>query len=257
MMGHTHVISGVALGAATVSVAPVRGLAGQCAWIAVTAGMAMLPDLDHPRSTVARMWGPVTAAVAHGIRWAARGHRGGTHDIVVAPLAAILVTWLASQHQWTQGLVLAVATGLVLRSIAFAIPGQDALSAAVNLGLSGAAAWLFLEHGAAPSWLPWAVGLGVAVHILGDAVTDKGIPRPFSWVRGRRERLRGGPVRTGGGLEKFLVGPLLAVVAAGLVYLNVPDVGIAVRSAVRAAASASSSGGAIYGYTAFRQGRVS
>ena len=185
------------------------------------------------------MWGPLTVGLAHGVKWLARGHRAGTHDFVVAPIAAGLVTWLASLHPWTQGVVLALAIGLALRSVAFAIPGLDdgGELAGVNLALSVAGAWLLLHAGAVPAWLPWAVVLGVVVHIVGDAVTEPGIPRPFSWLFGRAERLRGGPVKVAGRVEKFLIGPVLVVMSAGLVCLNVPDVTAAVRNSLHGAAS--------------------
>ena len=60
VLGHSHALSGLAAGAATLPWAPVGGTVGQVAWIATVGGMAMLPDLDHSGSTVSDMWGPIT-----------------------------------------------------------------------------------------------------------------------------------------------------------------------------------------------------
>ena len=60
MLGHSHALSGLAAGAATLPWAPVHGTVAQMSWIAAAGGFAMLPDLDHRGSTVSDMWGPVT-----------------------------------------------------------------------------------------------------------------------------------------------------------------------------------------------------
>ena len=56
MLGHSHALSGLAAGAATLPWAPVHGTVAQMSWIAAAGGFAMLPDLDHRGSTVSDMW---------------------------------------------------------------------------------------------------------------------------------------------------------------------------------------------------------
>ena len=58
------------------------------------------------------------------------------------------------------------------------------------------------------AWLPWAVALGVAVHIAGDAITKQGLPGP----RGSRV----GPrlITTGGTAETVVCIILAAAIAA-------------------------------------------
>ena len=108
MLGHSHATTGLAAGAALLPLAPVAGTAEQLAWVAAWGGFALLPDLDQgglhwrralPRlsgSTVATMWGPVTTALSTAVARIARGHRQGTHDVLLAPLVFGAVTALAS-----------------------------------------------------------------------------------------------------------------------------------------------------------------
>ena len=75
-----HTLSGVAAGVWSLPVAPITGAAGSVVWVAAVTGFALAPDLDHPASTAARMWGPVS-------QWPAKiigsvfGHRGATHRV--------------------------------------------------------------------------------------------------------------------------------------------------------------------------------
>lgn len=212
MMGHTHALSGFAAAAATLPWAPVHTASSQTAWIAVWGGMAMLPDLDQRGSTIARMWGPLTSSTASIIGVLARGHRGGTHDALLAPLAFGSLAALAAQHPASRLLVLALAIGLALRACAFAIPGRTESTVVGNLLLSWGGAWLLLHHGAGgPSWLPLAVAGGVLVHIAGDALTDHGVPLPLTWL-GRRRCI---------GLDLFSTGSPLETVGLAAAFTAV------------------------------------
>jgi membrane-bound metal-dependent hydrolase YbcI (DUF457 family) len=51
--------------------------------VALTAGAAVLPDIGHPDSSIARSFGPGTRAFA----WVSGGHRHGTH--IIAGTAAL------------------------------------------------------------------------------------------------------------------------------------------------------------------------
>ena len=91
-LGHT--LSGVAVGVWSLPVAPIVGVAGSVVWVAATTGYALSPDLDHPASTAARMWGPVSQGPARAIG-SVFGHRGATHR--VAAVAAVAVgVWAAT-----------------------------------------------------------------------------------------------------------------------------------------------------------------
>ncbi|MFW3171094.1 metal-dependent hydrolase [Geodermatophilus sp. CPCC 206100] len=219
MLGHSHALSGLAAGAATLPWAPVEGPVAQVAWIAAVGGMAMLPDLDSSGSTVSDMWGPMTDVPSGAVGRLAQGHRWGTHDAVLAPLAFGALALAAANAFWSSLLLMALAIGLALRALHFVIPGRAENTVVGNLVLSWGAAWLLLEHMPPPAWLPWAVALGVLTHIAGDAITKQGVPVPLIWLV-RRCRLALTPLRTGATLEKAVLAPAFVVATLWYVYLN-------------------------------------
>lgn len=219
-----HTLSGVAAGLWTLPVAPVEGVAGSFVWVAATTGFALAPDLDHPGSTAARMWGPVSRLPAKGIG-SVFGHRGATHQLLAVAVTvafvwaattgrvAALVTEVAARAghddpaglghavgHWTHLAVVAATVGLALA--AARVPWV------MNLTLAWLAAWLVWRLNAPLGWLPWAAGLGVAAHLAGDAVTVQGLPG--------RGGQRVGPrlFRTGGPGEAIVCILLTAAIAA-------------------------------------------
>jgi LexA-binding, inner membrane-associated putative hydrolase len=219
VLGHSHALSGLAAGAATLPWAPVQGPVAQGAWVAAVGGFAMLPDLDQQRTTISRMWGPVTDAPAGLINFVSRGHRWGTHDAVLAPLAFGFLASFAAHAFWSSLLVMALAIGLALRALNFVIPGRAENTVIGNLALSWGGAWLFLAHSPAPAWLPYAVAVGCLAHIAGDFLTKEGIPVPLVWVvhRCRVELIH---LRTGATVEKVVLVPAFAVATLVFLYLN-------------------------------------
>src|SRR3954454_4080467 len=154
MLGHSHALSGLAAGAATLPWAPVQGTVSQVAWIAAVGGMAMLPDLDHSGSTVSDMWGPITDVPSGGIGRLAQGHRWGTHDAVLAPVAFGALALGAASAVWSSLLLMALAIGLALRALHSVVPGRAENTVVGTLVLSWAGAWLPLQHMPQPAWLP-------------------------------------------------------------------------------------------------------
>lgn len=219
MLGHSHALSGLAAGAATLPWAPVHGTVAQVAWVSAVGGFAMLPDLDQRGATISRMWGPVTDIPAGLVGKIARGHRWGTHDAVLAPLAFGLLAHAAAGAFWSTLLVLALAIGLALRALNFVIPGRAENTVIGNLLLSWGGAWLLLDHSTSPEWLPWAVAGGVLAHIVGDALTCQGVPVPLVWTL-RRVRLAATPMRTGATLEKAVLVPLFSTLTLFFLYRN-------------------------------------
>jgi membrane-bound metal-dependent hydrolase YbcI (DUF457 family) len=219
MLGHTHALSGLAVGAATLPWAPVHGAVAQGAWVAAVGGFAMLPDLDHRGSTVSDMWGPVTDVPSGGIGAVTGGHRWGTHDAVLAPLAFGALAVLAAGAFWASLLLLALAIGLALHALHFVIPGRAETTILGNLVLAWGGAWLLLTHMPSPAWLPFAVAAGVLTHILGDALTTAGVPVPVIWLfnRGRLTIL---PMRTGATVEKAVLVPAFGIATFFFVYAN-------------------------------------
>lgn len=141
-MGRSHVLSGMAAGmaaAAATGSPPLETAFLGC----LTACAAVLPDLDHPDSTVSRTWGIGTQAFAWVVCRLSGGHRNGTHSgfgAAVFTLAAF------------------AATAMHLRSPQVALAG--CIIAAV-LALSGAPIrWLYGPCGSAykTPWGPWLAG---------------------------------------------------------------------------------------------------
>jgi membrane-bound metal-dependent hydrolase YbcI (DUF457 family) len=219
VLGHSHALSGLAVGAATLPWAPVHGAVAQGAWIAAVGGFAMLPDLDHRGSTVSDMWGPVTDVPSGGVGAITGGHRWGTHDAILAPLAFGALAVLAAEAFWSSLLVLALAIGLALHALHFVIPGRAETTILGNLLLSWGGAWLLLAHMPTPAWLPYAVAAGVLTHILGDALTTAGIPVPVLWLA-RRGRIAISPLRTGTTLEKAVLVPVFGIATFFFIYAN-------------------------------------
>src|SRR3954464_7009149 len=219
MLGHSHALSGLAAGAATLPWAPVHGTVSQVAWVAAVGGFALLPDLDHSGSTVSDMWGPITDVPSGAIGRLAQGHRWGTHDAVLAPLAFGALALAAANAFWSSLLLLSLAIGLALRALHFVIPGRAENTVIGNLLLSWGGAWFLLEHSPSPAWLPWAVGVGVLTHIAGDFLTKEGVPVPLFWLV-RRSRLAPIHLHTGAFVEKAVLVPafLVAIVVFG--YAN-------------------------------------
>lgn len=238
MLGHSHAMSGAAVGAALLPVAPVTGTTQQVAWVAAWAGFAMLPDLDQRGATIGRLWGPITALVSTGIGKLARGHRNGTHDALLAPLAFGGLAALSTLHPWASMALLAFAIGIAAKALHFMVPGSAENTWVGNLALSWAAAWWLTDTGNATfTWLPIAVAGGVLVHIAGDALTVGGCPVPFTWMDGHAARYSLKLFKTGAGIETFVLAPAFLLVAIALTYQHtgLSDWWPAIRSTLEAA----------------------
>ncbi|MDN5749593.1 MAG: metal-dependent hydrolase [Pseudonocardia sp.] len=249
MLGVSHATSGAALGLAVAGYAPaVLGVSPAAGTVvtfaAVCAGAALLPDLDHPSSTVTRHF-TVASFVASRVvrplsglvyrltrapRDTGRGtHRGLTHTVVGAVLLGLAVT-LASARWGAPVLIgtLFVCLALAIKGLDAIVPGPPSLVIAAALTF---AVQRYLPGGTAGTagWLGVAVTLGMVVHSVGDAVTSSGAP--LLWpltIRRRRWYPVGSPravrFRTGGRVEAWVVAPALTVATFVLAMLVVPGV---------------------------------
>lgn len=237
MMGRSHAVSGAAvwLGtcAASTAVGYRPGGVPLLAGAVVCAGFALLPDLDHPPSLIARTFGPVTQAVAAGVsrlavavhartataqdRPSRGGHRQLTHTAVFAVAVGLLVAAVAGLGgRWAVAGVVFTAVGLALRGLLTARErrrnGPLTLAAVSALAAVGCA-WL---PGTSWAWLGLPAGLGCLAHTLGDALTRLGVP--LLWpvpVAGQRWYRVGIPrvlrITTDGWVESRLLLPVLVV----------------------------------------------
>ena len=185
MMGGHHAASGAAAWIAVASTAPyalgwypVTPL-GVVTGALFTAGAALLPDLDHHSGTIAYSLPPVTKIMAKITEKISGGHRRGTHSLLGL---AVFVSLSTALGNFTAVLPFfgSVAVGAGLLSVllmgfalkALKITGGPVRSWLLALGLSAFIAIYAPENS---DWMPVAVGLGVAVHILGDLLTHQGV----------------------------------------------------------------------------------
>lgn len=170
MMGYSHSVSAAAAWLA-LNEAGVLGI-DDPATLAVTtltaAGAGMLPDLDHPKGTIANSIPPVSRWLARLVAHISGGHRKGTHSLLGLAVFWAL-TYFADRLTYAGLPVVAIGLaafsgGLALR--VFQAPGGWLGAILVGLGA--------MTTGALPL-LPWAVLAGAAVHLLGDFLTTRGI----------------------------------------------------------------------------------
>lgn len=218
MRGVDHALSGAVAFAALAPLTlhphlPVLGMG-----TVLTAGAALLPDLDEPNSTIAREAGFLGRGFAHAVRFAARGHRKGTHSLLGATLFTFSA-WAAValvNHHFTgrEGIAGRVWLGawlaLLITSALQALPLVRGHVPDIA-GIGAAIGLTFWHQGL--TLVPVCVGLGVLVHDLGDMLTVHGVPLLWPAIK---HDFHASPVRfsTGKFFESKVMGPLLITALA-------------------------------------------
>lgn len=243
--GPTHAISGLAAWAAVTALADTQAL-GQLSpktWIvgaALASGAALLPDIDHPKSTVAATFG----VLSKGLSAAVSGfsgfvyrltrtrrdsnregtHRGFTHTVVFAVLAGLITTAIVQGSQGSAlGALMFFFAGLAVRGLLHTWSSrQDAiLVAGASLALT-VACWAWTgDQPIQAAAFGVAVMIGCVAHYLGDAITEHGCPMLWPVPLGGQtwypvappKKLR---MRTGGTVELAIVGPGVTLAAVVL-----------------------------------------
>jgi membrane-bound metal-dependent hydrolase YbcI (DUF457 family) len=222
MMGAHHAATGAAAWVAVTSTAPFAlgwhavSPVGVMTGAVVCAGAALLPDADHHDGTFAHSLPPVSEWVSAAVGTVAGGHRQGTHSLLgVAVLTALAwAAGLVTVETAAFGTVSVGAGVLAVLLVALALqalrltrrgrlaPWLTSLGVAVLVALFSPEEW---------NWLPVAVGIGAAVHVLGDVLTTNGAPllwpvrfRSPRWVR--RSLVVDDVWRPGGSLALPLLG---------------------------------------------------
>lgn len=218
MMGRTHATSGAV--AFLLLVPPLRwaGLDFEGVGVAVgalaAAGAAMLPDLDHPQATIAQALGPMTGLLARATAWLSGGHRHGTHSVLGVLAATTLSVVMMLIGGVAVGLESAFLAALALAAMQVKFSRVTLVHTALCLAAGVVVTSLSVWQQIPDPVLPLAVGIGGAAHIAGDCLTEEGCPLlwPMPW---RVSLLH---LKTEGLVERFVVGPLLGLSAAILIW---------------------------------------
>ena len=243
--GPTHAMSGLAAWAAVTALADTHAI-GQLSpktWVVgatLAAGAALLPDIDHPKSTVAATFGAISQAISAAVSGFSGvvyrltrtkkdsdregTHRGFTHTVVFALLAGIATTAVVqSSHGGALGVLMFFFAGLAVRGIAHT---WSARSDALLIGLASllltaaCCAWTGNQPTQAAAF-GVAVMIGCIAHFIGDAITEQGCPMLWPVPLGGKTWYPVAPPKklrmtTGGTVEMAIIGPGLTLAAVCL-----------------------------------------
>ena len=139
---------------------------------AVGAGLALLPDADHPKASFAYSAGFVSRGLSHLMAVVFGGHRAGMHSLFGMALFSLATeagaVWFPNLYSLAAvAVVLAMTTGAGLAATGFAKHGLTALF--WGAVLAGLAVW------AVRGDLWWLVLLGMGLHIAEDMCTGHGV----------------------------------------------------------------------------------
>jgi membrane-bound metal-dependent hydrolase YbcI (DUF457 family) len=209
MNGVSHALTG-ALAWSGLQVVNPQPIPVLVAGLTVTAGAALLPDLDHGGSTVTRCLGPLTRILYRVVQALSGGHRRGTHSLLGCTVLALAVQMAVQARPGVVGslatmALLAVILASVVRLVPLRAFRRGWWDEGVAVLAAGALAWW-------PSldltMLGPAVFVGTVVHALGDAITRQGIP--FWWpISSRNVRLA--KLKAGGWTERWVLRPAFVV----------------------------------------------
>jgi membrane-bound metal-dependent hydrolase YbcI (DUF457 family) len=196
MLGRDHALTGAFVFAALGPTLHVTG-AHLAVGVVLTAGTGVLPDIDHPDSTISRSFGFMTEGFAWLVDRLSGGHRHGTHSLfgiavftagalaagayqLSGPTAGSGSAWhaLFTWHMLPAGLYMALIYSSALRALHVGGHHGDLVGICGAVATCYTGADLFrLQVG------PWhvpmlalATGLGCAAHIAGDELTHGGCP---------------------------------------------------------------------------------
>lgn len=209
MLGHSHAMSGAVTGTA-VAIALHYPVPKAAALAGLTAGMALLPDLDKCGSGPARCCGFVSEALAWAIAKLSGGHRHATHSVIGIGMFTVLAWASATFRNTIEGkiglallMTIAVAGGLEALHLV-----RSHLADVIGIGIAAWEIW----YGFGLALIPLAVLVGTTTHIVGDMLTDSGCMLAYPMSR-QRFHLLPEPLAftTGTRPELMFVDPLLTV----------------------------------------------
>jgi membrane-bound metal-dependent hydrolase YbcI (DUF457 family) len=211
-LGSTHATAGAVAGAAVAEYALRLPPSQAVILTGLTAGAAVLPDLDHPNSTLAHCFGFLTKAFAALVGKVSGGHRHGTHSLAgVAVFTAVAWLAVATRHGPAGRVALGAFLSLIIAGGLYALRIGGHFADVLAVG--GAVAMTVTGTGL--PLVALATGLGCAAHIAADMLTDSGCPLllPLS-----RYRFKAWPepfaFTTGTLPERAIVAPAFALTLA-------------------------------------------
>ena len=173
MMGYSHTVSAAAgwLALVETGVVHVPDTPTLVVTTLACAGAGMLPDIDHHNGSIANTIPPFSRWMARFVGAISGGHRKGTHSIL-GLVAFWAIAYFASMLSyqgipWASLLLAMFSGGLALHVLG--APGG--WLGALALGWAAYTTDSF-------SLLPWAIAAGATIHLLGDALTTRGV-NPF------------------------------------------------------------------------------
>jgi len=186
----------------------------------IATAFALLPDFDEPNSTVSRKFGFLGRGLSHVFRKVVGGHREGSHTLVFALVCGAIGIGLQlfgdGVAQVAVGIIFVVSISLIIRLILPFGFGNVIYGVAVV----GAIVLAFLNgiNDALPLFgLGFAMFAGVNLHCLGDALT----PSRVKWLAPMYRGAIGVNIngKTGGTIELFVMGPILALASAAALFI--------------------------------------
>jgi len=224
MMGHSHAVSGAFLFAASAPLVPQHlGMhftpTDVLMGTVLSAGAALLPDLDHHDGTIANFLGPVSKLLCRFVAWISGGHRHATHSILFAVLVTV-GSWAGVNflgRPFTIGLTFFLLA-MAVRALNLCPPGHGFNAWGTIVALAAIATliidrWIPSE----PGWLPYAVCVGTVAHLLGDCLTKQGCP--LLWPhKARYETVM--IERSGNDVETKALVPMLGIATVVLLWFT-------------------------------------
>jgi membrane-bound metal-dependent hydrolase YbcI (DUF457 family) len=241
MLGRDHALTGAVVFAALAPVLHVP-LAELPAGVVLGAGAGVLPDIDHPDSTIAESFGFVTETFAKIMNLVSGGHRHGTHSVIGVAVftaaawgAGVLQTHPSDGVRFGHGalagaltvamipavLVLMLLYSSALRALKIGGHHGDLIGfagAVVTCYLGTDVASVTVGHWRMP-FMAMAVALGCIAHIAGDELTHGGCP--VLWPVSMHEfHLLPKPfqITTAKMIENRIIFPLLVILLAVAVW---------------------------------------
>lgn len=185
MMAKGHTVTGAALAVGIFAHTPISAGVAPQTWSALTlgavtiltAGCALLPDIDHPGATVSKALPPVSTILSRVAHTLSGGHRKGTHTAWFVVLSFLVTFAVLGAATWAPVVVARVVMGLLGTFFAaLALVGLGVKKTWLRIGGAVALGVLVALPPLTPMWFALAVALGVAAHILGDMLTTAKVP---------------------------------------------------------------------------------